>query len=192
MRKWTIIAFMIALYIPHLFIWLNPANFATTYDPSQPISPYYGFLYLLVGLAIIFSIVLAGMNLYQAIKMNKRVSPGDNKGHVMGTLVILKFVLLPFYVGHFICWLGIAFAASTLYTFMFWVIIPLGILYAGMVIAVSAALGISQIVFLGREEILTKKQCVIHSILQLIPFVDAISCLNIYLKTRNQLRGNLS
>lgn len=185
MKKW-IISFMVTLYVPNLFLIFIPAIDLTVFEQSNSSLIVKGMAVLFIA-DIVLSIVLAGVNIVKAVTIHKQITPGEKESHNIGMLVIMKFGLLPFYVIHFLFWISAAFLASTPFTLPLWIIVPFGFLYGFMVMLVSTVHGISQIVFLGREEILTKKQCAIHSILQLIPFVDAISCLNIYLKTKSSL-----
>jgi len=185
MKKW-IIAFMVTLYVPNLLLIFIPAIDLTVIEPSNSSLIVKGMAVLFIA-DIVLSIVLAGANIVKAVTIHKRITPGEKESHNIGTLVIMKFVLLPFYVIHFLFWISAAFLASTPFTLPLWIIVPFGFMYGFMVMLVSAVLGISQMIFFGRESILTKKQTAIHSIWQLIPFVDAISCLNIYLKTKKQL-----
>lgn len=191
MRKWLLMAFAATLCVPSILMWFVPMGDPDTLQNLPENDQLVFVLFILTCAAIIFSIIFAVMNFHQAIVMNKRISPGDKRGRVVGTLAILKFVLIFFYINLSLFWIGFAFMASTLFTFVLWVFVPLGFLYGGMVVVVSAALGISQIVFLGREGVLTKSQCVIHSVLQLIPVVDAVDCLCVHLKVKKQLTSGL-
>lgn len=170
MQKRWLVAFLIDLYLVQIFIYVT-----FTYLHNHDLFPITACALIIF---FVLSLILIGINLVQAIKMQK-----DDKGigqeKVFKLMIGFKFGCIPFFVIHFFLWL--LFFVGTLNPFLLflWVLIPLGIFYAYITLLCTSAYSISKILWLTRKGRLTKKRCIIHIILQLIFIIDVFD--SIYL-----------
>jgi hypothetical protein len=98
------------------------------------------------------------------------------------TVMIFKLCLIPFYIVNFVCWM---FSSMVFHiAIIIWPMIPFIIAYTYFTLLGTSAYIIAKLFSLRKSKIITTKQFVLHSILQIIFTVDVIDTIYLAIKQK--------
>lgn len=177
MKKWMIF-FVVDLYLLPIFLCFTfifmPKPITT--DTQFPVLAYFLIAFFLL------SFLLGFVNIVHAVAMRKNVNLRKKKINIPKIILVFKLCLVPFFMLNFILWSIFALGCYSLFMIFLWVFIPFGIAYTYILLLVTSAYSISQIIVWNQNGILTKKQCVKYIILQLLFVIDVIAYIILYRK----------
>lgn len=143
----------------------------------MPASKY--FLIALFVFSVIFMIANI-VNAFLGLRRTNRIKKSS-----LGAIMGFKLAFIPFFVLHFYWFLIAMGATANPFLFVLWFIFPfLFLFYAFMVLFSTSSYLIVQIKKLGKSGVLTKKQCALHIIMQLLFFADVIDSVYLFIKYR--------
>lgn len=182
MKKKPLFMFLITIYLIQilLFYILSPTLFESNHTPLSASKYFLIALYL-------FSFVLVIINILTAF-LGLRRSSSDMKKNTLGAIMRFKLALIPFFVIHAFWFMGTMAGVLNPFLYILTFIIPfLFSFYAYMVLLSTSSYLIIQIINMGINKTLTKKQCVIHIIMQSLFFTDVIDSVYLFFKYRKQI-----
>lgn len=181
-KKW-LLAFLINAYILQLLLLLDvlPNNLVEDYPE----------LFLCIYLALlVFMVFLVIMNIVYSIKLHKLAFHNTIKGNSLKTIMIFKIGFIPFFLINFLFWLClIGILLNPMMGFIGVFLIPMALISTYTTMLITSVYGISLISVMGRKNMLTWGQCVIHIIFQLIFIVDVVDLIFLFVKYR-KVNGN--
>jgi hypothetical protein len=176
-KKWLVLL-LIVLYISQVVQIFGTVLPNTT--PNYKITNPYILLLFFV------SIVLIVINIVSAIRLQKH--PINSKDNPLKITMAFKLGLIPFYISNFVSGLIVVILALNPLMFLLWALVALWIVYTYLTMLATSAYGISLIILLGKQNILTRRQCAKHIILQLILVADIIDSIILFKKYGKLLR----
>lgn len=165
MKKKFLVMFLVTIYL------IQPLG--SKYTPLSASKYFLIALFLLSFVLIIINIVTAFLGL--------RRSSSNMKKNSLGVIMGFKLVLIPFFVSN-------AFWFLFMMGYTLWFVIPfLFLLYAYIVLLTTSSYLIVQIIKMGKSGALTKGQCALHIIMQLLFFTDVIDSVYLFFKYRKHI-----
>jgi hypothetical protein len=107
------------------------------------------------------------------------------KDNPLKTIMIFKIGLIPFFLINFLFWFSmIGILLNPMMGFIGVFLIPIAVISTYLTMLITSIYGISIISVMGRKNILTWGQCVIHIIFQLIFILDVADLIFLFVKYR--------
>lgn len=132
-------------------------------------------------LMLIFTFILAVWQIFQAVKGWTRLQEDVQiQNRTNRTILLNKLILVPFYILNFVFWLLITLATARFLFFI--VIVPVAAAYTYWIMLATSADSISLLYALYKNNRLTKKQFILHTVMQLIFVLDFIDYTYLYFK----------
>lgn len=178
MKKKWLLAFLINAYVLQLFLFLDvlPNNIVDDYPVP--------FLCIYLAL-LVFMVFLIIMNIVYSIKLHKLAFHKNINGNPLKTIMIFKIGLIPFFLINFLFWFSIiGILLNPMMGFIGVFLIPFAAISTYLTMLITSIYGISLISVMGRKNILTWGQCVIHIIFQLIFILDVADSIFLFVKYR--------
>ncbi len=184
MKKKFLIMLFAVLYIGQLSLIsiLSPAfPFIKDIFPSLPTSKYF-----LIG-SFFLSLLLILINSITPFLQLKYLK-SSRKTNVLGWTMGCKLAFIPFFLFHFFWFIIIMGATANPFLYILWFFIPfLFLAYAYLILFSTSSYLIVQIFIMYKRGILTKGQCVLHIIMQLMFFTDVADSVYLFFKYRKLL-----
>jgi hypothetical protein len=112
----------------------------------------------------------------------------DAKSNPLRAVMGFKIGLIPFYVVNFVLLLlATLLFLNPLMFFMGIFIAIIGVIVTYLTLLATSSYEIVQIITLGRKNVLTKKQCAAHIVLQLIFIADVADSIFLFVKHGSQI-----
>lgn len=179
MKKW-LLAFLINAYVLQLFLLLDVLSNNVVEDYPVP----YLCFYLALLVSMVFLII---MNIVYSIKLHKLAFHNKIKGNPLKTIMIFKIGFIPFFLLNFLFWFSIiGILLNPMMGFIGIFLIPIAFIFTYTTMLITSIYGISLISVMGRKNILTWGQCVIHIIFQLILIVDVVDLIFLFVRYRKR------
>lgn len=142
--------------------------------------------YLLIALFLL-SFVFIIINIVTAFTGLKQTD-SNIKNNILGFIMRLKLVFIPFFITHAFYFLVIMGGTANPFLYILWFILPfLFLFYAYLILLTTSSYLIVQIIKMGKSGMLTKGQCVLHIIMQLLFFADVIDSVYLFVKYRKRI-----
>ncbi len=181
-KKW-LLAFLINAYVLQLFLLLNvlPNNLVKA-NPK---------LFLCIYLTLlVFMVFLVIMNIVYSVKLHKIAVHSRIKGDPLKTIMIFKLGFIPFFLINLLIWFSmIGILLNPMMGFIGVFLIPIALISTYTTMLITSIYGISLISVMGRKNMLTWGQSVIHIIFQLIFIVDVADLIFLFVRYRNVNRS---
>ena len=162
MKKRFLVMLTATIYVVQallLYILSPVLLFIKTTNPPLPVSKYLLIVFFL--LSIIFIIV--------------------NIGTIMG----FKLAFIPFFISHSYWFILAMGGTANPFLMILWFVIPfLFLFYAYLVLFSTSSYLIVQILKLRKNGTLTKGQCILHIMMQLLFFIDVVDSVYLFFKYR--------
>lgn len=168
--KKGLILFFVNIYLVQISLGIT-AHFILTDKKTSLCLTAVVILFLLLAISIGFMIV----NVVNAFVQSKAEERENQK--IFRTVMWFKLGMIPFYLNHCFVWVMFSVAALKPFIMVCFIFIPLGIVYAFMVLIASSAYSVSRLLCLKKSGRLTARQCIFHVVLQLLFAVDVFDCL---------------
>lgn len=186
MKKSLLFIFLVTVYLIQFLLLYVLSPFLKFMGSNN--TPLSAGKYFLIALFIL-SIVLIILNIVTAFLGVKR-SGSDREKNSLGVIMSFKLVLIPFFIGHAFWFLLIMGGTANPFLFILWFFIPfLFVFYAYFVLLTTSSYLIVQIIKMRKSGTLTKGQCVLHIMMQLLLFTDVVDSVYLFFSYRKKEKG---
>ena len=181
MKKRFLVMLTATIYVAQalLLYILSPfLLFIKTTNPPLPVSKYLLIVFFLLSIIfIVVNIVTAFLELRNSNNSTQKIP--------LGTIMGFKLALIPFFISHSYWFILAMGGTANPFLMILWFVIPfLFLFYAYLVLFSTSSYLIVQILKLRKNGTLTKGQCILHIMMQLLFFIDVVDSVYLFFKYR--------
>lgn len=184
MKKKLLFIFLVTVYLIQFLLLYILSPFLRFIGSNN--TPLSASKYFLIALFVL-SFVLIIINIVTAF-LGLKPSNSNMKKNSLGVIMGFKLVLIPFFVSHAFWFVLMMGGTANPFLLVLWFVIPfLFLFYAYIVLLTTSSYLIVQIIKMGKSGTLTKGQCALHIIMQLLFFTDVIDSVYLFFKYRKHI-----